>query len=158
LNLDTNGNDRKLMATFAMAALGVVLLALIGEAAKFFMPHDALYYFLIDKIYILAAAIFLLLLGLNRVNANSIRDLTAIFVLLLFGQVVLWQLDKVLSGVLWNGLYPSVYGRIPANYVTVTMQSLDVVGIVVGAIGAFLVLLKALDMAKDKLAEVPKNN
>ncbi len=162
MNLDTNDNNRKLMATVGMVALGVVVLALIGEGAKYVISHDALsyqlYYLLIDKIYILAAAVFLLLLGLNRVNANSARDLTAVFVLLEFSQVVFWQLDKVLSGVLWNGMYPTVCGRIPANYVTVTMQSLDVVGILVGAVGAFLVLLKAMDIVKNKLGEAAKNS
>ena len=135
-----------------MLALGIALLALIGEAAKFVMPHDSIYYLLVNKVYILAAAIFLLLLGINRININSVRDLIAIFVMVLLSLLVLWQLDKVASGILWNGAYPTVYGRIPENYEAVFLQSLDVVGLIVGAIGAFLVLLKALDLTKDRLA------
>jgi len=151
MNVDINGN-RKLMALFFMLALGIALLALIGEAAKFVMPHDSIYYLLVNKVYILAAAIFLLLLGINRININSVRDLIAIFVMVLLSLLVLWQLDKVASGILWNGAYPTVYGRIPENYEAVFLQSLDVVGLIAGAVGAFLVLLKALDLTKDRLA------
>ena len=78
------------------------------------------------------------------------------FVVLLIALVVIWQLDKILSGVLWNGAYPSLYGRIEPRYVTTFLQSLDVIGIIAGAIGAFLVLLKALDLAKDKLTGTPQ--
>ncbi len=49
--------------------------------------------------------------------------------------------------------YPSVYGRIQESYVTLFLQTLDVIGIVVGAAGAFLVLLKVLDLAENQLAE-----
>jgi hypothetical protein len=99
----------------------------------------------------------LLLLGVNRINMGSVRNLIAVFVLLLVGLVVLWQLDKIASGVLWNGQFPSVYGRIEERYVTLFLQSLDVLGIVVGASGAFLVLLKVLDLTKNKLAGTSKN-
>jgi hypothetical protein len=109
-------------------------------------------------VYILAAAVFLLLLGINRVSMGSVRNMIALFVLVLIGLVVLWQLDKIASGILWNGQYQSVYGRIQERYVTLFLQSLDVVGIVVGASGAFLVLLKALDMMKNKLAGTSKNS
>jgi hypothetical protein len=154
-NIDEN--TRKFFAILAMGALGVILVAVIGEAAKYIMPHEALYFLLVNKVYILAAAIFLLLLGINRVNMGSVRNMIALFVLVLVGLVVLWQLDKIASGILWNGQYQSVYGRIQERYVTLFLQSLDVVGIVVGASGAFLVLLKALDMAKNKLAGTSKN-
>jgi hypothetical protein len=56
------------------------------------------------------------------------------------------------------GLYPSVYGRIRERYVTLFLQSRDARGIVVGASGAFLVLLKVPDMTKNKLAGTSKNN
>ena len=49
-----------------MVALGVILVAVVGEAAKYIMPHEALYFLLVNKVYILAAAIFLLLLGINQ--------------------------------------------------------------------------------------------
>jgi hypothetical protein len=88
---------------------------------------------------------------------GSVRNLTAAFVLLLVGLLVLWQLDKIASGVLWNGLYPSVYGRVQEKYLTLFLQSLDVLGIIIGASGAFLVLLKVLDMAKNTLAGSSKN-
>ncbi len=66
------------------------------------MPHDALYFLLVNKVYILAAALFLLLLGINRITCGSVRNLIAVFVLVLIGLVVLWQLDKIASGLLWT--------------------------------------------------------
>lgn len=140
-----------------MVALGVVLLAVIGEAAKYVLPQEALYHLLVNKVYILAAAIFLLMLGIGRVNMGSVRNLIAVFVLLLIDLVVLWQLDKIASGILWNGMYPSVYERIPERAITVCLQSLDVIGLVIGGAGAFLVLLKVLDMVKNRLAGTTKN-
>jgi hypothetical protein len=158
MNTNIDENTRKFFAILAMGALGVILVAVIGEAAKYVMPREALYFLLVNKVYILAAAVFLLLLGINRVSMGSVRNMIALFVLVLIGLVVLWQLDKIASGILWNGQYPSVYGRIQERYVTLFLQSLDVVGIVVGASGAFLVLLKALDMMKNKLAGTSKNS
>jgi hypothetical protein len=158
MDTDTNNNNRKLVALLTMVALGIVLVAVVGEAAKYVMPHDALYFLLVNKVYILAAALFLLLLGINWINVGSVRNLIAVFVLVLVGLVVLWQLDKIASGILWNGEYPSVYSRISERAVTLFLQTLDVVGIVVGATGAFLVMLKVLDMAKNKLAGTSKNN
>lgn len=157
MDTDTNNNNRKLVALLAMVALGIIIVAVVGEVAKYIMPHDALYFLLVNKVYILAAALFLLLLGINWINVGSVRNLIAAFVLVLIGLVVLWQLDKVTSGILWNGAYPSVYGRISERAVTVFLQTLDVAGIVVGATGAFLVLLKVLDMAKNKLSDSTKN-
>jgi hypothetical protein len=158
MDTDTNNNNRKLVALLAMVALGIIIVAVVGEVAKYIMPHDALYFLLVNKVYILAAALFLLLLGINWINVGSVRNLTAAFVLVLIGLVVLWQLDKVASGILWNGAYSSVYSRISERAVTLFLQSLDVVGIIVGAVGGFLVLLKVLDMAKNKLAGTSKNN
>lgn len=134
-----------------MVALGGVLVAVIGEVAKFVMPHDALYFLLVNKVYILAAAIFLLMLGINHINTGNVRNMIAVFVLTLVGLVVIWQLDGILSGLLWNGLYPTVYGRISERGISLFLQSIDVVGLVIGALGAFLVLLKALDFARDRL-------
>jgi hypothetical protein len=157
MNTNIDENTRKLFAILTMVTLGVILVAVAGEAAKYVIPREALYFLLVNKVYILAAAVFLLLLGVNRINMGSVRNLTAAFVLLLVGLLVLWQLDKIASGVLWNGLYPSVYGRIQEKYLTLFLQSLDVLGIIIGASGAFLVLLKVLDMAKNTLAGSSKN-
>jgi hypothetical protein len=158
MNMNLDENARKLFAIVSMVALGVILVAVVGEAAKYVMPQEALYFLLVNKVYILAAAIFLLLLGVNWINVGSVRNLIALFVLVLVGLVILWQLDKIASGILWNGMYPSVYVRIPERYLTLFLQSLDVLGIIIGAAGAFLVLLKALDMAKKKLTETAKNS
>lgn len=158
MNTNLDEKTRNLLALAAMVALGIILLALAGEAAKYVMPKDTLYFSLVTKVYILTAATFLLLAGINRVNMGSIRNMIAVSVLVLVGLVVIWQLDKIASGILWGGLYPSVYGRIPEKYVTLLLQSLDVIGIVVGALGAFLVLLKVLDHVKDTLAGTSKNN
>jgi hypothetical protein len=158
LNTNLNENQRKLLTICMMVALGGVLVAVVGEAAKYVMPHEALYFLLVNKVYILAAAIFLLLLGINRINAGSVRNLIAVFVLTLIGLVVLWQLDGIASGILWSGTYPTVYGRIPERYLSLFLQSLDVIGLVVGALGAFLLMLKVLDLAKDKMAGSSKQN
>lgn len=157
MNANINDNNRKLMALLAMVALGILIVAVVGEVAKYVMPHEALYFLLVNKVYILAAAFFLLLLGINWINAGSVRNLIAIFVLVLIGLVVLWQLDRVISGIAWNGAYPSLYGRIQEKYVTLFLQSLDIAGLIIGGAGAFLVLLKALDLAKNKLAGTSKN-
>ncbi|OPY26921.1 MAG: hypothetical protein A4E28_02248 [Methanocella sp. PtaU1.Bin125] len=158
MNTISNDDLRKLATIVAMVALGGVLVAVIGEAAKYVMPHEALYYLLVNKVYIMAAAIFLLLLGVNRVNANNVRNMIAVFVLVLIGLVVLWQLDGIASGILWNGMYPTVYGRISEHAVGLFLQSLDVLGLVIGAVGAFLVLMKVLDLAKDKMGGTTKNS
>jgi hypothetical protein len=158
LNTNLDDKTRSYLALAVMVALGILIVAIVGEAAKYVMPDETLYFSLVNKVYILAAAVLLLTFGLNWVNMGSVKNLIAIFVMLLISLVVLWQLDKVGSGVLWNGMYPSVYGRVPERYVTLFLQSLDVIGIVVGALGAFLVMLKALDRAKDSLGGPAKNN
>jgi hypothetical protein len=158
LNTNNDEKKRELLAICTMVALGGVLVAVVGEAAKYIMPHEALYFLLVNKVYILAAAVFLLLLGINRINSGNVRNLIAVFVLTLIGLVVLWQLDGIASGILWNGMYPTVYGRIPEKYVSLFLQSLDVIGLVVGALGAFLLMLKVLDLAKDKMAGPSKQN
>ncbi len=112
MNTNMDENTRKLFAIIAMVALGAIIVALVGEAAKYVIPHEAIYFLLVNKVYILAAAIFLLLLGIDKVNVGSVRNMIALFVLVLIGLVVLWQVDKIASGILWNGQYPSVYGRI----------------------------------------------
>lgn len=157
MNAVTNDNNRKLVALLAMVALGIIIVAIVGEAARYVIPHDALYFLLVNKVYILAAAFFMLLLGINWINVGSVRNLIAIFVLVLIALVVIWQLDRVASGILWNGAYPSVYGRIPERAVTVFLQSLDIAGLIIGGAGAFLVLLKALDLAKSRLTDSSKN-
>ncbi len=158
MNTNIDEKKRELLAICTMVALGGVLVAVVGEAAKYIMPHEALYFLLVNKVYILAAAVFLLLLGINRINSGNVRNLIAVFVLTLIGLVVLWQLDGIVSGILWNGMYPTVYGRISERAVSLFLQSLDVIGLVIGALGAFLVLLKALDLARDKLAGTSKQN
>lgn len=151
LNDSSEDNRHKLFSIVAMTALGAILLAAAGEAAMYVMPPQTLYYMLVDKVFVLAAAVFLLMLGVSRVSLNSVRNLIALSILLVIVLVVAWQLDQVASGILWNGAYPSVYGRIPDRTVTVALQCLDVLGIVLGTLGGFLVLLKLLDLAKDRL-------
>ncbi len=149
--LDMDEKMRKLLALVAMVVIGAVVLVIAGEVAKYVIPHEALYFLLINKVYFLAAAIFLLLLGIDKINMNSARNLSATFVLIVIGVVLLWLLDKAASGMLWGGMYPSVYGRIPAQYVTLFLQALDIIAIALGALGGFLVLLKAMDKIKDML-------
>ena len=155
--LEIDANTRKLLALIAMVIIGGLVLAVAGEVAKYVIPHEALYFLLINKIYILAAASFLLLLGIDKINMNSVRNLTAFFVMVVIGVVILWQLDKVASGMVWGGIYPSIYGRIPAQYVTLFLQSLDIIALAVGAVGGFLVLLKCMDKIKDLLSGPSKS-
>lgn len=144
-------NTRKLLALVAMVIVGALVLAAAGELAKYVIPHEALYFLLINEVYFLAAASFLLLLGIDKIHMNSVRNLAAFFVLVIIGVVLAWLLDKAASGMLWGGMYPSIYGRIPAQYVSLFLQALDIIAIAVGALGGFLVLLKALDKVKDML-------
>lgn len=139
-----------------MALVGAALVVAAGELAKHLIPPEALYFLVINRVYFLAAASFLLLLGINKIHLNSVRNLAALFVAIVVCLVLLWQLDKVASNLLWNGTYPSVYGRIPEKYVTLFLQSLDVIAILVGAVGGFLVLLKGLDKVKDLLSGTSK--
>jgi hypothetical protein len=148
-----DNSTTKLLALLGMIVVGIIILAIAGETAKYVMPAGILYFLLVDKVYILAAALFLLMLGIDKINMNSVRNLTGLFVLAIIGIVIAWQLDKIASRALWNGMYSSVYGRIPGNYVSLSLQAIDVIAVLFGALGAFLILLKVLDMAKDMLVK-----
>jgi hypothetical protein len=141
----------KLLALLGMIIIGIIILAFAGEAAKYVMPAGIFYFLLVNKVYIIALALFLLLLGIDKINLNSVRNLTALFVLTIIGIVIAWQLDKIASGSLWDGMYPSVYSRIPGNYLSLSFQAIDIIAIIIGALGVFLVLLKVLDWIKDLL-------
>ncbi len=141
---------------FAMIVIGIIIIAVAGEVAKNVMPAGILYFLLVNKVYILVAAVSLLLLGIDKINMNSVRNLTGLSVLVLIGIIVVWQLDKIASGALWNGMYPSVYGRIQESYLTLSLQAIDIIAICLGALGAFLVLLKVLDRVKDSLVKGSK--
>jgi hypothetical protein len=156
MKTEMDDNTRKLLALLGMIVVGIIILAVAGQAAKYVMPAGILYFLLVNKVYILAAGIFLLLLGIDKINMNSVRNLTGLAVLVLIGIVVAWQLDKIASGALWNGMYASVYGRIPENYLSLSLQAIDIIAIVLGALGAFLVLLKVLDRVKEMLVKGSK--
>jgi len=156
--LNINENTRKLMALVTMVAIGAVLLVMAGEVAKYVLPSETFYFQLVDKVYILSAAIFLLMLGIDKVNMNTVRNMIAIFVFMVVGVVILWQLDKMVSGILSTDTYPLIYGRMPSKYLTLTLQSLDILAILGGAIGAFLVLLKGLDKVKELLIGTSKSD
>jgi hypothetical protein len=151
METETGNSTRKLLALLGMIVIGIIIIAVVGETAKYVMPAGILYFLLVNKVYILAVALFLLFLGIDKINMNNVRNMTALFVLVIIGIVIAWQLDKIASGALWNGMYQSVYGRIPGNYLSLSLQSIDIVAIVLGALGAFLVLLKVLDRARDML-------
>ncbi len=67
--------------------------------------------------------------------------------------MIAWQLDIIASASLWNGMYPSVYSRIPGNDLSLSLQAIDIIALVIGALGVFLVLLKVLDKIKDMLSK-----
>jgi hypothetical protein len=153
---DKGNNTRSILALLGMIVIGVIILAVVGEAAKYVMPSGILYFLLVNKVYILAGALFLLFLGIDKINMNTVRNMTGVFVLVIIGIVIAWQLDKIASGALWNGMYQSVYGRIPGNYLSFSLQAIDIFAIILGAIGAFLVILKVLDWIKDMLVNGSK--
>ncbi|HMK47080.1 MAG TPA: hypothetical protein VK436_10685 [Methanocella sp.] len=155
-NIDKN--TRKFMALVAMVIIGAVLLAITGEVAKYVVPPETFYFQLINKVYILSAAIFLLMLGIDKVNMNTVRNMIAIFAFMVVIVVILWQLDKMVSSILSNDTPPPIYGQMPSKYLTLALQSLDILAILGGAIGAFLVLLKGLDKVKELLIGTSKSD
>ena len=153
METDKGNNIKKILALLGMIVIGVIIIAAVGETAKYLMPAGILYFLLVNKVYIIAGALFLLFLGIDKINMNSVRNMTGVFVLVILGIVIAWQLDKIASGYLWNGMYSSVYSRIPGNYLSLSLQAIDVIAIILGALGAFLVLLKVLDAIKDMLVK-----
>ena len=153
METEMGNNTKRVLALLGMIVIGVIILAVVGETAKYVMPSGILYFLLVNKVYFLAGALFLLFLGIDKINMNSVRNMTGLFVLAIIGIVIAWQLDKIASGYLWNGLYSSIYSRIPGNYLSLSLQSIDIIAIVLGALGAFLVLLKVLDWIKDMLVK-----
>lgn len=153
---EMDDSTRKLLALLGMIVVAIIIIAFAGEVAKYMMPAGILYFLLVNKVYILAAAFFLLLVGIDKINMNSVRNMTGLSVLVIIGIVIAWQLDKIASGALWNGMYMSVYSKIPENYLSLSLQAVDIVAIALGALGAFLVLLKVLDRVKDTLVKGSK--
>ena len=156
MKTEMNDNNRKFLAMLGMVVVAIIIIAFTGEAAKYVMPAGILYFLLVNKVYILVAALSLLLLGIDKINMSSVRNFTGMSVLVIIGIVIAWQLDKIASGALWNGMYTSVYGRIPEIYLSLSLQAIDIVAIALGALGAFLVLLKVLDRVKDSLVNGSK--
>lgn len=148
-----DNRNTKLLALLGMIVIGIIILAVAGEAAKYVIPAGIFYFLLVNKVYIIALALFLLLVGIDKINMNSVRNLTALFVLAVIGIVIAWQLDMIASKSLWNGIYPSVYGRIPGNDLSLALQAIDIIALIFGALGVFLVLLKVLDKIKDMLVK-----
>ncbi|MCD1295459.1 hypothetical protein CUJ83_10655 [Methanocella sp. CWC-04] len=141
-----------------MVIIGAAIILVIGEILKYFMPADVLFYQLINNTYILAAAVFLLLLGLNKINLNNIKNLAASFVLILIFIAIFYQFDKVACTVLWGGQFVSVLDRVPENYITWFLLALDGVSLILGSCGAFLLLLKGLNILKDFLTGMAKSS
>jgi hypothetical protein len=153
MNTEMNNRTSRFLALLGMIVIGIIIVAIVGEVAKYVMPAGILYFVLVDKVYILAAALFLLFLGIDKIGMNSVRNLTGLSVLAIIGIVIAWQLDNIASGFLWNGIYPSVYSRVPVDFISASLQAINVIAIVVGIIGAFLVLLKVLDYIKHMLVK-----
>jgi hypothetical protein len=153
METEKGNNTKRILALLGMIVIGVIILVVAGEAAKYVMPSGILYFLLVNEVYIIAGALFLLFLGIDKINMNTVRNMTGLFVLVIIGIVIAWQLDKIASGYLWNGVYSSVYSRIPGNYLSLALQSIDIIAIILGALGAFLILLKVLDAIKDMLVK-----
>jgi hypothetical protein len=156
MKTEKDNSTRRLLALLAMIVVGVIIIAIAGEAAKYVMPAGILYFLLVNKVYIIAAAAFLLLLGIDKISMNTVRNMTGLSVFTIIGIVIVWQLDIIASGTLWNGMYSSVYSRIPGNYLSLSLQVIDIIAIAIASIGAILVLLKILDFVKDMLIKGTK--
>jgi len=152
----TKNNFNSILALLAMIIIGVLLMALFGELAKHFIPAGLLYFSLINKVYFLAAAGLVLFIGLGRTGLDNIRNLIVFFVALVALVAVAYEADVIASSVLMNGASLEIV-RLPARYAQLFLLSLDGISLVLGAIGAFMLLLKGLDKVKDYLMNASKN-
>ena len=154
--MDTNLpiNLKILVALAAMVVIGAALLAIFGEAAKHVIPAGLLYFSVINKVYLLAAASLLLLIGLGMMEIGHMRNLTVLFIALVILIVVAYEVDTIASTAVQGGLYIS---KVPARYAQLFLQGLDGLSLVLGAIGVFLLLLKILDKVKDLLTNASKS-
>jgi hypothetical protein len=152
----TKNNFNSLLAILAMIIIGVLLMALFGELAKHFIPAGLLYFALINKVYFLAAAGLILFIGLGRTSLESIRNLIVFFVVLLVLVAVAYEVDVIASSALLTGGALEI-ARLPDRYAQLFLLSLDGISLVLGAIGAFMLLLKGLDKIKDYLTSASKN-
>lgn len=152
----TKNNFNALLAFLAMVIIGVLLMALFGELGKHFIPSDLLYFALINKVYFLAAAGLILFIGMGRVGLESIRNLIVFFVALVVLVAVAYEADVIASSALLGGAGLEI-SRLPQQYASLFLQSLDGISLLLGAIGAFMLLLKGLDKLKDYLTNASKN-
>ena len=152
----TKNNFNSILALLAMIIIGVLLMALFGELAKHFIPANLLYFALINKVYFLAAAGLVLFIGFGRISLESIRNLIVFFVVLVVLVAVAYEVDVIASSALLSGAGLEV-SRLPERYAHLFLLSLDGISLVLGAIGAFMLLLKGLDKIKDYLTNASKN-
>jgi len=152
----TKSNFNAILALLAMIIIGVILMALFGELAKHFIPAGLLYFALINKVYFLAAAGLILFIGFGRIGLESIRNLIVFFVVLLVLIAAAYEVDVIVSSMYLSGGALEI-GRLPARYAQLFLMSLDGISLVIGAVGAFMLLLKGLDKVKDYLTNASKN-
>ncbi len=81
MKTEMDNRNTRLLALLGMIVIGIIILAVAGEAAKYVIPAGIFYFLLVNKVYIIALALFLLLLGIDKINMDSVRNLTALFVL-----------------------------------------------------------------------------
>ena len=152
----TKSNFNALLALLTMVIIGVLLMAIFGELAKHFIPANLLYFALINKVYFLAAAGLILFIGFGRISLESIRNLIVFFVVLVVLVAVAYEVDVIASSALLSGAALEIT-RLPERYAHLFLLSLDGISLVLGAIGAFMLLLKGLDKVKDYLTSASKN-
>lgn len=153
----TNKELRGLLAFIAMALIGAALVVLFGELVKHFVPSDLLYFSVINHIYILAAAALLLFIGLGGTGLAHIRNLTAFFVVMVILAAVAYELDQVASGMM-TGSAGLLIARVPDHYASLFLTAIDGISLVLGAVGAFMLLWKGLDKLKDVLSGASKSS
>ena len=151
MELNVNEDVRSLGALLVMVLTGVLVVLAVGELIRFFLPADVLFNQLVTKAYLIGTAVFILMLGLGKINLNNVKNLTAAFVFIMILIMILFQADRLASSMLWGGQYTSVLDMVPDRYVSWTMLGLDGIALILGATGAFMLLLKALDRLKDAL-------
>jgi hypothetical protein len=148
---------KKYLSFLVMLLVAAIAVLVVGEACKYILPKDTVFFFTIDKLYFLAAGALLLVAGLNKLGLNSLRNLAAVFVGLIALVVVLFFLDKLLCSALWGAMYTSVLQRVPAQYFNMYYNAMNWLSVILAAAGLLLLLVKSLDLLKDTLSGEKKD-
>ena len=147
---------KKYLSFIVMLIVAAVAVLAVGEVCKYILPKDTVFFFTIDRLYLVAAGSLLLVAGLGKLGLESLRNLAVFFVGLIGLDVVLYFLDKLLCSALWGAAYTSVMQRIPEQYFGMYYNALIWLSVLLAAAGLLLLLIKSLDLLKDVLSGTKK--